>query len=120
MKNIFLLSLFMVCFLVPKSYGPILFDDFANYVHIKDLRHIKFDKLQNWLHIKEGKIYIPNMFIHSNAVNMTVCGTHTFENNVQYNIKLNAARVLINRYFNDNPHRKFQPKKEDKFFNLFY
>lgn len=31
MKNIFFLSLFMVCFLVPKSYGQILFDDFDSY-----------------------------------------------------------------------------------------
>jgi hypothetical protein len=31
MKNIFFLSFFMVCFLVPKSYGQILFDDFDSY-----------------------------------------------------------------------------------------
>lgn len=94
--------------------------DFSNYIKIQDLRKIKFTDLHNYMEVKKGKIYLPAMFIQSNAMNMTISGSHTFENKIDYNVKVNAGQVLWNKFKKHNSRMKPQKAKKKGWFNLYY
>jgi len=97
-----------------------MLESFSDYVKIEDLRNIKFTDLKNWLEIRNGKIFMPAMFIQSNALNMELSGEYTFENDLDYNIKVNAGQILINSFKKHNKKLKPQAAKKDGFFNLYY
>lgn len=97
-----------------------MLEQFATFVKIKDLRRIKFTNLENFLEIRKQRLYIPAMFIRSNALNLTVNGEHSFENEIKYNLKINAGQVLANRFKKYD--KDLRPVKAGKkgFFNLHY
>ncbi|MBK6619441.1 MAG: hypothetical protein IPG32_00640 [Saprospirales bacterium] len=80
-----------------------LLNNLSSFVKVEDLRKIKFANIQNWLEIKNGKLYIPSMFIQSNALNLTVSGEQSFAGQIDYNIKVNAGQVLANKFKQHNP-----------------
>ncbi|MEM1319207.1 MAG: AsmA-like C-terminal region-containing protein [Bacteroidota bacterium] len=94
--------------------------DFSTYIKIKDLRRIKFVNMRNWLEVKNRKIYMPAMFIQTNALNMTISGEHSFDEKIDYNIKVNAAQVLFSKFKKYNPSLKPQEAKKKGWFNLYY
>ncbi len=94
--------------------------DFSDYMHISDLRNIHFENMRNYLEIKKGKVYMPAMLIRSNAVNLMVNGEHTFENDFDYNVKVNAGQVLANKIKKQNKGTKPLPTKTKGWFNLYY
>jgi len=94
--------------------------DFSTYVKIKDLRHIKFVNMRNWLEIKNRKVYIPAMFTQTSALNLTVSGEHSFDDKIDYNIKVNAAQVLFSKFKKYNPSLEPQEAKRRGWFNLHY
>ena len=96
-----------------------MLEDFSTFVHLEDLRQVKFTNLQNYLEISRQKLYLPAMLIQSNALNLTLSGTHTFNNDIDYKLKINAGQVLMNRM------RKYDngldPLPAEKgLFNLYY
>ena len=94
--------------------------DFSDYVKIQDLKRIKFTALRNWLEVKKRKVYIPTMYVQSNAMNITVSGSHSFDNKIDYNLKINAAQVLFNKFKKHDPELKpIKPEKKG-WFNLYY
>ena len=99
--------------------GVKMFEDFSTFVHIEDLRRIKFTDLQNYLEIKNQRLYLPVMLLQSNALNMTLSGEHTFENDIDYKIKINAGQVLLNRLKKHDSDLDPLPEKNGKF-NLYY
>jgi AsmA-like C-terminal region/AsmA family len=94
--------------------------DFSEFIKIKDLRYIKFTHLHNWLEIRNERVYIPTMFIQSNALNMTVSGEHSFDNEIDYNLKVNAGQVFVSKFKKYNPRKEPQPAKKKGWFNLYY
>lgn len=97
-----------------------MMEDFSTYVKVEDLRHIKFTKLHNLLEIRKGQLYIPEMFIQSNALNLTLAGTHSFENQMDYAILINAGQVMINRFRKSSDGQQPLKAREKGFFNLHY
>jgi len=96
-----------------------LLEDFSAYVNPRDLRRVKFVDMQNWLEIKNERIYIPVMFIQTNAMNMLLSGEHTFNNDIDYNLKVNAGQVLMAK-IKSNSGAKPQPAKKNGLFNLYF
>jgi len=94
--------------------------DFADYIKLSDLKHIKFTKLHNNFEVKKGKLYIPEMFIQSNALNLTISGIHSFENKINYNVKVNAGQVIGNLFKRHDATRKPIEAKKKGWFNLYY
>ncbi len=94
--------------------------DFSDFIKIKDLSHIKFTNMHNWLEIKNERVYIPVMFIQSNATNLTVSGEHSFDNDIDYNLKVNASQVFFTKFKKYNPSKVPQPAKKSGWFNLYY
>ncbi len=94
-----------------------LLEGFSDYIAIEELRNIHFKHLKNILIIRNRNIYIPAMFIQSSAMNLTVNGIHTFDNRIDYNIKLNAGQVLLHRIHDNSA---FIPARRNGWFNLYY
>ena len=97
-----------------------MLEDFSDYIHLKDLRRIKFKDAENWIKVQKSTVYLPAMFVQSNALNMTVAGIHTFDQDIDYNVKINAGQVLMNRLKPHNPGMDPQPSKRKGWFNVYY
>jgi hypothetical protein len=63
------------------------------------------------------------MTLRNNALNMTISGKHSFDDNINYNFKINAANVVVSRFKKFNPRLEPQEDVErngflDLFFNM--
>ena len=72
--------------------------DLSAYVKVSELEHIKFLNLKNEIEIKNSKIIIPAMHIHSTAMNMLMAGEHTFNNEIDYQFKIDLMDVLSRKF----------------------
>lgn len=97
-----------------------LFDEFSTYANSKDLKQVRIVDLENWFEIKNQHIYIPKMFVQSNAMNLFLSGEHTFENLIDYNIKVNAGQILLTKIKKHNSNLDPQPAKQKGLFNLYF
>jgi hypothetical protein len=59
-----------------------------------DLNTNKFSTLTNSIEIKDRKIIIPLMEIKSNALDLTASGEHSFDNMVDYRLRLYLSQIL--------------------------
>ncbi len=60
----------------------------SKFVDDEELKNIKFKEIKNSFHIENQKIIIPEMVIRSNLNTISVSGTHTFANQMDYRIKI--------------------------------
>ncbi len=97
-----------------------ILEEFSDYARISDLRNVRLEDMQNWLEIKNSTFYLPAMFIQNNAMNMTISGEQTFDERIDYNIKVNAGQVLSNKFKKQNAKLEPIPAKENGFFNLYF
>jgi len=97
-----------------------MLEDFSGYVKIRDLERVKFVDMRNWFEIKNERLYIPVMFIQTNALNLLLSGEHSFENEFSYNIKVNAGQVVFAKFKKHNPDLDPQPAKKRGLFNLYF
>src|SRR5258706_640192 len=74
------------------DFSPVL--SLSRFVKLSELQHIRISTRQNNIQISYRKIFIPSMEIKSSALNLTASGTHTFNNIVDYSIKLLLSDVL--------------------------
>lgn len=74
------------------NYKPAL--ALSKFIEINELEHIKFSTLQTQLEIKNQIIYIPKTEIKSSALDLTISGTHSFDNAIDYRFKLLMSDVL--------------------------
>ena len=52
------------------------------------LKNIRFSELSNLIHIENEKIEIPDMRINSSVSNISLRGTHTFDHQIYYKLKV--------------------------------
>lgn len=97
-----------------------MLDQFSSYVKLPDLRNINFVNLENWLEVKNRTVYIPTMFVQSNALNLTINGEHSFENEINYNFRVNAGQVIMTKLKRHDPRLNPIPAKKKGLFNLYY
>jgi len=94
--------------------------EFSNVIKMQDLRHVRFTTMRHWLEVKDRKIRIPRLFVQSNALNLELCGTHTFDNRIDYNFKVNAGQVIFNKFKKYNPKMLPVKAQKDGIVNLHY
>jgi hypothetical protein len=82
------------------NYSPM--NALASFIKLSELKDVHFSELQNNIEIKDRIVNIPYMTIHSNALNVDISGTQTFDNIVNYNIKLNLLQLLGNKFHKTN------------------
>ncbi len=97
-----------------------MLESFSSYIKVNDLKRIKFTNLQNQLEIYKQTIFIPAMFIQTNALNLQISGKHTFKQNIDYNLVVNAGQVLMSRFKLFNPKLDPQPDQRNGLLNLYY
>jgi hypothetical protein len=69
----------------------------SRFISLDELKWIRFSALKNTIEIKQGKIHIPKMDINSSALNLTLSGTHSFENDMDYQISLFLNELLAKK-----------------------
>ena len=88
------------------NFEPV--NELSSFVELSELQHIKFSTLKNSVLIKDEKIYIPLMDINSSAFNLSISGTHGFDNYFEYKLRLNLNEILAGKV-------KKQKKVSDEF-----
>lgn len=71
--------------------------ELSKYIAVEDLMNVNFSELTNDIHIENRMIYIPQMDIKSNAINMSLSGEHSFDNVFSYNVKVLLSEILFNK-----------------------
>ncbi len=66
----------------------------SKYIAVEELRHVKFSQLKNTVEIRNENIYIPTMDIQSSALSLSASGVHSFDNEIEYHIKLLLSDIL--------------------------
>jgi hypothetical protein len=85
----------------------------SDYVSLEELKNVKFATLENKIRIENEKIIIPEMDINSTALSVHISGTHTFENIMDYKIKLLLSDVLGNKAKNKSKNIKLEDLHHD-------
>lgn len=95
-------------------------EELARFVDIDELKHIRFNDLHNQIEIKDRTIHIPQMIIKSSAMNLSVSGTHTFDNYLDYRLKLNIYDVVGKKFLGrKKKNEQFYEVVDDNSFNFF-
>lgn len=97
-----------------------ILENFSSVLKTKDLERIRFSNLENYLEVSRSTVYIPVLFIQSSAMNLTMNGSHTFSQLMDYNIKVNAGQVLANKIARHDQQLEVLPARNKGFFNLYY
>ncbi|MEP6796030.1 MAG: AsmA-like C-terminal region-containing protein [Saprospiraceae bacterium] len=95
-------------------------EDFSKYIHLQDLRDIRFNEFRNYLKIEGGKVYLPVVFIQSNAINMSINGIHSFDQHILYNLKINAGQTVTNKLRKPDAGKNYKKARKSGWINLYY
>jgi hypothetical protein len=77
------------------NYKPML--ALSRFIRVGDLNQVKFSTLENQITIKNQTIFIPDMEINSNAINIKLSGEHTFENQIDYRLQVLLSDLLARK-----------------------
>ena len=69
----------------------------SRFIDLKELENIRFATLRNQIEIKKQMIYIPKMEVKSSAIDLITSGTHSFDNKINYRIKLALNDLLARK-----------------------
>ena len=97
-----------------------MLENFAFALKAGDLERVRFTRLRNFFEITDQTLYIPRMFIQSSAVNLELSGSHTFNNYLDYFIKVNAGQAIKNKISRHDDALEILPARRNGFFNLYY
>lgn len=85
-------------------------ESLARFVDIQELKRIKFASLNSKIDIRNSTIYIPQTTIKNSVLNIDFNGTHTFNNDVDYHIRLLISDLLAKKRKDNND---FGPVEND-------
>lgn len=74
------------------NFAPML--ALSKYIDVNELKNLKFSNLENNISIKNSMIYIPDMEVKSNALNLNLSGTHNFNNQIDYHLKMLLSNII--------------------------
>jgi hypothetical protein len=77
------------------NYAPM--KGLSKFLKVNDLNDVKFATLHNQIEIKNKTIYIPAMEIKSSAIDIIASGEHTFDNVIDYHIKLLLSDLMAQK-----------------------
>ena len=97
-----------------------MLENFAFALKAGDLERVRFTRLRNFFEIVDETLYIPRMFIQSSAANMEISGSHTFNQYLDYFIKVNAGQAIKNKIKKHDRELEILPARRNGFFNLYY
>jgi len=69
-------------------------ESLSSYIDLDELRDISFTRMENDIFINNSTVSVPKMLINSTAVNFTVYGTHSFNDDYSYHARLLLSEVM--------------------------
>ena len=72
-------------------------ESLSKYIELKELKRIKFSTLKTHVDIKNQLISFSKTEVSNSALNLDVWGTHSFNNEIDYHIKLLLGEFLAKR-----------------------
>ncbi|MEY3417871.1 MAG: hypothetical protein RL711_892 [Bacteroidota bacterium] len=81
----------------------------SKFVDAVELRNIKFKEIKNSIHIENKLVTIPAMVIKSNLNTIGIAGTHTFDNAMDYKL-----RVSLKNFKKKNTNEEENALQEEK------
>lgn len=85
----------------------------SRFIKLDELKDIKFKSLHNNIEIKNRVINIPKMEINSSALNVTMWGTHNFDNMVDYHFIVDMDQLLAKKWVLRKPQDSEFGQEED-------
>ncbi|MBT3611816.1 MAG: hypothetical protein HN522_02585 [Flavobacteriales bacterium] len=99
-------------------------ESLSDYVSLEDLKTVQFSTLENTIEIDNKVVIIPTMEIKSSALSVFISGSHTFEQEIDYRIKLLLSELMSTKFRKKNTQinkNEFGEVKENgKIFNTIY
>jgi hypothetical protein len=66
----------------------------SRFIELSELENIYFETLENDFFIRNNFLFIPQMDVKSSAVDLSVNGKHSFENDYEYHVKMLLSEIL--------------------------
>ena len=82
------------------DFSPLL--KLSSYVSVEELKNVKFSTLENTIKIRNNNINIPTMEIQSSALSVFISGSHNFDNEIDYQIRLLLSELISKKARNKN------------------
>jgi len=99
-------------------------ESLSDYVSLEDLKTVQFSTLENTIEIDNKIVTIPTMEIKSSALSVFISGSHTFEQEIDYRIKLLLSELMSTKFRKKNTQVKKtefgEVKENGKIFNTIY
>ena len=97
-------------------------ESLSSYVSIEELKHVTFSTLENTIDISNEIINIPTMEIKSSALSLLISGTHSFKQEINYEVTLLLSELISDSFRKKNTQiTSFgEEKKDGKIFNTIY
>ena len=93
------------------NFAPL--ESLSKFVDLTELQNVKFETLENRITIDNSTITIPNMEIKTNALNLSLGGSHRFSGEIDYHIKLMMKEVLAKKVKNRKNREDFGEVVDD-------
>lgn len=93
-----------------KDYEPM--QALSRFAEVEELKDVSFKTLSNTISISEGALQIPEMAIASNVINLDLSGTHSFENEIDYVVKMRLGDVLFAKRDKSSGNKEFEEHLE--------
>jgi len=97
-------------------------ESLSSYVSLDELKHVKFSTLENTIDVEDEIITIPKMEIKSSALSVFLSGTHTFKQDINYDITLLLSELLSSSFRKENTeiNEYGVEEKDGEIFNTIY
>ena len=77
-------------------------ESLSGYVSLDELKHVRFSNLENSIEVENELVKIPAMEIKSSALSVYISGTHSFNNEIDYNVTLLLSELLSGKFRQKN------------------
>jgi hypothetical protein len=94
------------------NFDPV--KELSSFIELSELENISFQRLENDFFIRNNFLFIPQMDVKSSAVDLSVNGEHSFNNDYEYHIKMLLSEILSKkRKKNRSPVTEFGVVEDD-------
>ncbi|MBK8882615.1 MAG: hypothetical protein IPN67_09610 [Bacteroidales bacterium] len=74
------------------NFDPV--KELSSFIELSELENIHFEKMENDFFIRNNYVYIPQMEVRSSAVDLSVNGRHSLDNDYEYHVKVLLSEIL--------------------------
>jgi len=82
------------------EFSPLL--SLSSYVSVEELKNVKFSTLETTIRIEHNIIKIDAMDINSSALSVSIAGTHSFDNEIDYQVRLLLSELISKKFRKKN------------------